>query len=162
MRHSKSPANRQRGVALVVSLIFLLIVTIISVTAARNSALSLRASGNLQDQNHSQQAADAAAFGALALAGTADDPFTASAQPVNPFAANSTPLAKLRDPTNVEAQLTLRATEAACPRPRFERDGSSVGTFSCDYYQVDAEHEIPERARTRISLGVVKSVLTSR
>ena len=70
------PIERQRGVALVVALLFLLVVTIISVIAAGNSAIGLRMSANLQDAYSSFQSAEGGIIAALSLAGTgASDPF---------------------------------------------------------------------------------------
>ncbi|MEM1110586.1 MAG: pilus assembly PilX N-terminal domain-containing protein [Pseudomonadota bacterium] len=152
LRHS------QRGVALIVALLFLLIVTIISVNATRNSAISLRTSGNMQDEHNSLQSAEAAIYAALALSTTSDDPFGLQ-QTVNPFSGvSSDPLANVKDANAVSATVRLRGTDDACPRPRFDRGGFSEGTFACDYYQVDATHDLTRRARTQVSMGVVKTV----
>ncbi|HCD56765.1 MAG TPA: pilus assembly protein PilX, partial [Halieaceae bacterium] len=51
--------HSERGVALAVSLLFLLVVTIVSITAATNSSVGLRMAGNLQDNYESFQAAEA-------------------------------------------------------------------------------------------------------
>ena len=53
MKHNYTCGTGQAGVALVVALLFLLIVTILSVTAARNSSFSLQMSSNMQDANSS-------------------------------------------------------------------------------------------------------------
>lgn len=154
--------NRQRGVALVVALLFLLVVTLLSVTAARNSSFSLQMSGNMQDQNDSLQSAEAAVFGALALANTGDDPFNGFSTN-NPFQGLSpSPLDAVSDPNAVGASVTLTAIDRSCPRPqRSDSGGSSEGSFACDHYRIDGQHSVPMRARTRISLGVVKTVLAS-
>ena len=52
---------RQQGVALVVALLFLLVVTVISVIAASNSAIGLKMSANMQDAYSSFQSAEAGA-----------------------------------------------------------------------------------------------------
>ena len=62
--------NGERGVALVVALLFLLVVTIISVVAANNSSLGLKMAANMQDSYTSFQAAEAGAVAVLALADT--------------------------------------------------------------------------------------------
>jgi type IV pilus assembly protein PilX len=49
---------RQRGVALVVSLVLLLLLTILAITAARTSSLQQRMAGNAQEQNSAFQAAE--------------------------------------------------------------------------------------------------------
>ena len=67
--------RQQQGVALVVALLFLLVVTVISVIAASNSALGLKMSANMQDASESFQSAEAGIIATLSLAGTANDPF---------------------------------------------------------------------------------------
>ncbi|MEZ5567252.1 MAG: PilX N-terminal domain-containing pilus assembly protein [Halioglobus sp.] len=156
--------DKQAGVALVVALLFLLVVTILSVTAARNSSFSLQMSSNMQDANNSFQSAEAGIFAALALAGTgATDPFTGTSND-DPFDGISpSPLENLNDPNSVTTEITLTALDRSCPRPRrSNRQGSSEGTYACDYYRIDAEHDVDLRARTRVSLGVVKTVLASQ
>lgn len=164
MKLKNNNPGRQAGVALVVALLFLLVVTILSVTAARNSSFSLQMSSNMQDANNSFQSAEAGIFAALALAGTgATDPFNGTSND-DPFDGLSpSPLADLNDPNSVTAAITLTALDRSCPRPRRSNtQGSSEGTYACDYYRIDAEHELALRSRTRVSLGVVKTVLASQ
>ena len=52
--------NRQHGVALITGLIFLVVLTLISVTAARMSSLEERMSGNMRDRSLAMQAAEMA------------------------------------------------------------------------------------------------------
>jgi type IV pilus assembly protein PilX len=156
---------RQHGIALVVSLLFLLVVTIISITAARNSTISLRMASNMQDQNNSLQSSEAGLFGALALATTVDSPFPAAAiatASINPFSASVNPLDNLNEQGSVTARVRRTAVERECPRPRAGRGGYSAGVESpiaCDFYRIDSEHDVTGRARTKASLGVVKMVL---
>ncbi len=70
----KNP-TRQAGVVLVTGLLFLLVVTIIAVTAANNSTLGLKMSASMQDSYRSFQSAEAGIDAVLGLAGTAWDPF---------------------------------------------------------------------------------------
>jgi len=153
---------RQQGVALVVALLFLLVVTIISVIAASNSSIGLKMSANLQDSYSSFQSAEAGIFAVLSLAGTANDPFDGGDTP-DPFAAfdpaTDHPLRNLNDgPESVGAEVFLTTAATACPRSGV---ASSVGLFDCDYYRIDAEHEVPKEARTRVELGVVKTIIGS-
>lgn len=53
-------STHQRGAALIVSLVFLLIMTVLGVTAIRNTTLEERMAGNLRDSNLAFQAAEAA------------------------------------------------------------------------------------------------------
>lgn len=59
-RCNTRPANRQQGVALITGLIFLVVLTLISVTAARMSSLEERMSGNVRDRSLAMQAAEMA------------------------------------------------------------------------------------------------------
>ena len=158
--------GRQRGVALVVALLFLLVVTIISVIAASNSALGLKMSANLQDAYASFQSAEGGIIAALSLSGTASDPFDRG-DTKNIFNSNdpkywdcndsSNPLANLKDGAcAIEVDVYLTTAATACPRSEV---GSSVGLFECDYYRVAAEHQVPNQARTQVELGVVKTII---
>ena len=53
-------ANDQTGTALIVSLIFLLIMTLIGITAVRTTTLEEKMAGNMRDRNLAFQAAEAA------------------------------------------------------------------------------------------------------
>lgn len=159
----KGIPGAQAGVALVVALLFLLVVTIVSITAATNSSLGLRMAGNLQDNYESFQAAEAGVYGALALAGTGEDPFLRIDDDA-PFAGLNTetehPLRVLRDGVgSVDVRVRVVALARDCPRPPTEGGGSSVGVFDCDYYRVASEHSVVGKARSRVELGVVKTVV---
>jgi type IV pilus assembly protein PilX len=165
-RHS-SPS--QQGVALVVALLFLLVVTVISVIAASNSAIGLKMSANMADSYASFQSAEAGIIAALSLAGTANDPFDGDdsqdifREPEGPkyWRCNNAnnPLRALNDGAcAVETDVFLTTAATACPRNSV---ASSVGLFDCDYYRITSEHEVPREARTRVELGVVKTIIGS-
>lgn len=59
-RNSASVGGRQRGVTLVVSLIFLLLLTIIGVTALSTNSLQEKMAGNMRDKDAAFQAAESA------------------------------------------------------------------------------------------------------
>jgi len=160
---------RQQGVALVVALLFLLVVTIISVIAASNSAIGLKMSANLQDSYASFQSAEAGIIATLSLAGTASDPFDGddsqdifnNTSDPKYWGCNDTsnPLHSLNDGAcAVETDVYLTTAATACPRNQV---ASSVGLFDCDYYRITAEHEVPKEARTKVELGVVKTIIGS-
>ncbi|AQA17923.1 hypothetical protein BST95_06405 [Halioglobus japonicus] len=161
--------KHQSGIALATALLFLLVVTIIAVTAANNSALGLKMSTNMQDSYKSFQAAEAGIYGTMALAGTAQDPF--NRQPIvnDPFTglSGAHPLRNVADDpnnpdaSNVDVDVILIGIDRTCPRPPGGRGGSSVGVFDCDYYHIQSEHRLPGRARTQVELGVVKTVIGS-
>lgn len=157
----------QRGVALVVALLFLLVVTVISVIAASNSSLGLKMSANMADSYSSFQSAEGGIIAALSLAGTgAADPFTGDDEldPFSTFDPNSDhPLANVdggNGPSTVDVDVFIMSRDLVCPRSASGAD-SSAGRFSCDYYRVASEHEVQRKARTKVQLGVVKTVLGS-
>lgn len=162
LQHSR---NKQGGVALVSTLLFLLVVTIISITAANNSSLGLKMSANMQDAYQSFQAAEAGVYAALGLAGSAQDPFLRQDVVAEPFAGVAQhPLRNMApDPNDVpvDVDVFLIAIDRACPRPPASRGGTSIGLLDCDYYRIESEHDLPGKARTRVELGVVKTVIGS-
>jgi hypothetical protein len=151
----------QRGVALVVALLFLLVVTVISVIAASNGSLGLKMSANMADSYDSFQAAEAGVIATLALAETANDPFDGADTP-DPFVLfNNTnhPLRFLNDTAaSVDVDVFITSAATACPR---SATGSSVGLFDCDFYRIASEHEVRKQARTKVDLGVVKTIIGS-
>ena len=60
MNNTMNNVSAQRGVALVTALLFLLVVTVIAVTAANNSSLGMKMSASMQDAYRSFHAAEAA------------------------------------------------------------------------------------------------------
>ena len=59
-RRIPCPNHRQQGVALITGLIFLVVLTLIAITAARMAGLEERMSGNLRDRSLAVQAAETA------------------------------------------------------------------------------------------------------
>lgn len=60
MRNQEISAINQKGVVLVTGLVFLVMMTILGVTAMQNTVLEERMAGNLRDENLAFQAAEAA------------------------------------------------------------------------------------------------------
>ncbi len=95
--HTHHPRCRQHGVALVMAMVFLLILTLIGVTAMSTSSLEEKMAGNLQDKNSAFQAAESALRVGEALirswAVGAEPDFTLNtAGYYEPAAAGSTPV----------------------------------------------------------------------
>ena len=67
MLNAMKNAARQSGVVLVTGLLFLLVVTIIAVTAANNSTLGLKMSASMQDSYRSFQSAEAGLYAAAGV-----------------------------------------------------------------------------------------------
>ena len=167
MKSSVTAIPRQDGVALVTALLFLLVVTVLAVTAANNSALGLEMSARMQDAYGSFQSAEAGAYAALGLASGPHDPFTRQNFVADPFqgvAGADHPLRnQAADPNDVpvDVDVILISTQHTCPRPPSNRGGSGADIFDCDYYRIQSEHDEPGQARTQVELGVVKTVIGS-
>lgn len=153
------PNNRQGGVALVISLLFLLVVTIISVTAARNSSLSVKMTSNVQDLNNSRQSAEAAIYAVLGMIGTANDPLT-NDDVIDPFEDFDPLDGELNDPNTPATRVLLVRADVQCQRSGAGVGGTSASQNQCSYYRIDATHDVPGRARTETSLGVVRTLLS--
>tara|TARA_B110000503_G_scaffold83460_1_gene127316 strand:- start:27013 stop:27465 length:453 start_codon:yes stop_codon:yes gene_type:complete len=144
--------------ALVVSLLFLLILTVISMVAATNSRSALKMSLNAQDGLRSFQAAEAGVYAALATTGTATELFNgmSSEDVFGGLSVEESPLGLLETGTDVTTDVFLTADAMACPR---QVNASSVGLFDCDYYRIESEHYVDRRVRTKINVGVVKTII---
>ena len=153
----QNPA-RQSGVALVTGLLFLLVVTIVAVTAANNSVLGLKMSASMQDSYRSFQSAEAGIDAVLGLGVT----------PLNPFEKRIDTADPLQGLTDFEGSMNHPfRNQAADPSTvpidvdvRFIRTGRCrladySDLFNCNYYRIKSEHVEPGRARTQIQLGVV-------
>jgi len=164
---------KQQGVTLVVAILFLLILTIISVFAATSSSLEFKMAGNMQDSYASFQSAEAGATATLALAGTAADPFIpfrtidpmiVKDTEMDPFiswadTANDHPLRGVSGTPAAMGVLitsTLRETSSCPIRPG---DEISVGMVSCNYYNIESRHTEALKATTGVHLGAVETVL---
>jgi type IV pilus assembly protein PilX len=148
--------TRQSGVVLVTGLLFLLVVTIIAVTAANNSALGLKMSASMQDSYRSFQSAEAGIDAVLGLAGTDLDPFEKKIDTADPFEGlidfeggmNHPFRNQAADPNTVPIDVDVHFTS---PGPL---DGFSQDVFEIRYYRIKSEHVEPGRARTQIQVGV--------
>ena len=149
--------TRQSGVVLVTGLLFLLVVTIIAVTAANNSTLGLKMSASMQDSYRSFQSAEAGIDAVLGLGVT----------PLNPFEKRIDTADPLQGLTDFEGSMNHPfRNQAADPSTvpidvdvGFRRTGRCrladySDLFNCNYYRIKSEHVEPGRARTQIQLGV--------
>ncbi len=168
--------NNQQGITLVVALLFLLILTVISVFAASSSSLEFKMAGNMQDSYTSFQSAEAGAIGALALSGTiTTDPFDGLPtdnlivqhpkdnnsepgwDPFNSWAdtANDHPLKGVSGtPAAVDVLINLTTMKTGCPRVE---NGNSL--VKCNYYDIESRHTEAQKASTAVHLGVVETVI---
>jgi len=170
----KTP-NKQQGITLVVAILFLLVLTIISVFAATNSSLELKMAGNMQDSFTSFQTAEAGAKAALGLANSDNDPFDGlpTDDPLHPNDTDLNPgwdpfvswadtdadhpLANVTgSPSTVDVTLNLTTKGTSCPR---SVNGFSADILACDHYDIASIHNEPQKARTEVHLGAVKTVI---
>lgn len=166
--HPVQRPSPQRGVALVVSLLFLLVVTLISVAAARNSAVNLRMAGNMQDMAVSFQSAEAGAMALMGLsrADPANDPFNVALpdfrdnDTVIPPAVRGAYIGNLRNGQgSVGVTVQAVSRDRPCPRSTGQMGGNSYANQECTYYRVRSEHIDEGRSRSRIQMGVVKTTV---
>lgn len=153
--------HQQRGVALAVALLFLLVVTVISVIAAGNSSLGLKMSDNLADSYASFQSAEAGIIATLSLVDTANDPFDGSdtADPFSAFDPNDHPLSNLKDgAASVDTEVILATAATTCPLEDAST-ASSAPLYDCEFYRINSEHEVPREARTQVEMGVLKKIV---
>ncbi len=167
--------NNQQGVTLVVAILFLLILTVISVFAAISSSLEFKMAGNMQDSYASFQSAEAGAIGTLALSDTVADPFDGlpTDDPVHPNdtdsdpgwdpfvgwadTANDHPLRGVSGtPAAVNVLINLTTSAISCPRAV---DGFSTDLLACDHYDIESRHSEAQKATTEVHLGAVKTFI---
>jgi len=154
--------RQQTGMTLLITLAFLVLVTLVSILAANNSSIGLRMSANMQHAYQSFQAAETGAVAVLALSGTVADPFDGSSGTKDPFAYfNHSPAAHpLHNITAgrsaISVSMTLNATAGSCPRLQ---SGFSVNIFKCEHYDIESKHAEKRKAQTEIHLGVIKTLI---
>jgi hypothetical protein len=148
--------QNQQGATLVVALLFLLILTIISVFAATNATLELKMAGNMQDDFISFNSAEAGVAAVL----TIDEAFTGKnvAEPFDLLPDDEpNPLASLRDGAeSVDIDITITSPATQCPR---SIEGFSAGVLNCEFYRVRAQHFVQSKGNTEINQGVVKTII---
>ena len=148
-------ATRQSGVALVTGLLFLLVVTIIAITAANNSTLGLKMSASMQDSYRSFQSAEAGIDAVLGLGVTPLNPFKKRIDTADPLqgltdfegSMNHPFRNQAADPNTVPIDVDVYFTS---PGPL---EGFSSEEFEIRYYRIKSEHVEPGRARTQIQVG---------
>lgn len=158
MRDAIKSPTRQSGVVLVTGLLFLLVVTIIAVTAASNSSLGLKMSASLQDSYRSFQSAEAGIDAALGLGYL----FKTKNDTVEPFkfvdVASHPFRNQAADPNTVPIDVKVFYERTVpCPSEN-NKGGSSTDKITCSYFRITSEHVEPGRARTKIELGVVREI----
>jgi len=114
----RAAVPHQRGAALVVGLLLLLVLTILAISGMTTASLELQMAGNRQYQERAFQAAEAGVEQAMRAGIFTTDPSAIAAQYTNP---NSI------DPTPIRGQGTQIAN---CP----DRGGSTAPVDQCEYF----------------------------
>jgi len=124
--HSSTSFSSQRGVALVISLLLLLIVTLIGVSGMQTTVLEEKMAGNFKDKHIAFQAAESALREAEAAADglnghTGMDSSCTSGMCYN--GPNGTPLSTLENHISLGNAASATPTISGLPQPRYVIDG---------------------------------------
>lgn len=138
---------RERGAALVIALMLLLVMTIIGIAGMSSSTLELRMSGNTQMFYNAFQSAECGISATMAKGENFDGKDKTSAEVVKDCALPTVMVTRLYDSQHME-----------CPR-KGEASASSVGFLECEYYDVDSDYDASGAAPAHIYQGVAKEVL---
>ena len=166
--------KNQQGVALVIGLLMLTILTLIGLSAMETSQFELKMAGNTQDFYNSFQKADAGVFAIMSFSRVsglpdANKPFDGNDN-LTPFAGLNKatnpkhPLSEINDNTidgngdaDVVVDVVLKATGLPCPRAEV---ATSADLIECEFYQVESEHtDTQTSARTHLFQGVSKELI---
>jgi Tfp pilus assembly protein PilX len=133
----------QRGAALAVGLVFLLVLTIIGVSALSTTSLEERMAGNLQEQTKAFQTAEAAVVRTLNVSGlnTADVCNTTEQTFTDIDTANQTTAITCRDFLGTTA-------------PGRTTDTAYGGETSFVHFGINSRGETPTKARVFVNQGV--------
>ena len=160
--------GRERGAALVVGLIILLVLTILAISGVTTAALELQMAGNQQYQERAFQAADAGVEQAMAQGVFTTDPTAAAAQYINASGPNPTPkrgsgvqIANCADQGSAvdeQCEYFIRYDQQAGLTP-VPGGGYSLGTglqayhFIVDSYGVDSRGAVSEHQASFYIVG---------
>lgn len=109
LSRSEITRARQHGAALVMSLVILLILTILGISAMGTSSLEQKMAGNMQEQHRAFQAAEAGLVQAMNTAGTLDLNSSKTNPKVSPSPFNFTEM-------NAQAQVSTGFIQYARPK----------------------------------------------
>ena len=155
-----SSANKQRGTALVVSLLMLIVMTLIVLSGSRNSSMQLRMASNLESRVEAQQWAQAGLDYAVTLTSTQTAGATLLCSIYNPedICINNThtdiTLPSSFDNSNdgpswVHLEEGDAGLNGGCGRAL----AISVNTFDCVFYEAYSTYDNTKNGRGRSTLG---------
>jgi len=144
--------RNQRGVALVISLVFLLMLTILGITVMRTSSLEGRMAGNMQEVNRAFHAAESAVehvfvdgsvFANLIYPG-ATDQVTLDYPTTNPN-------------TTVKVDVTYAAKKNKMPRARDRENIDSALNYGAAVFELRSDATTRANANTVVLQGVAQA-----
>ncbi|PCJ21672.1 MAG: hypothetical protein COB04_02905 [Gammaproteobacteria bacterium] len=164
MINRKAPSSaKQQGIVLVTGLVFLLVLTLLGVMGASNSALNLQIAGSLQDKNNTFHVGEAALQAILWLENNTDiddqskplKRIAADSDPYRGLAGNSDPLSHVADNTDVQTIVSFMETRDC------QRTEKVTDDLKCDYYTATSDTVMVSGARSVQNMGIQKEVIGS-
>ncbi|MFC1665480.1 PilX N-terminal domain-containing pilus assembly protein [Pseudomonadota bacterium] len=146
-RAQVSSTQSQRGAALAVSLVFLLVLTIIGINSLGTTSLEERMSGNLQEQNRAFQAAESGVVRVISIAEVSGTNLNTSQDGTDETAINDLHDANSRTTTSTKFLQTTtpgRTTDTA----------HGQGTASFNHFDIESDGETNTKARVTINQGI--------
>jgi Tfp pilus assembly protein PilX len=151
MSHGRAP--HERGIALVVALVFLLMLTILGVTVMNTASLEGRMAGNTQEMNHAFHAAESA----IEHVFTDGTIFTTLIH----IGDTTTTTVKYPDATNPTATATVTSTyvekKNKMPRARDRSNTDSVILFSGAAFDMNSSATTTSNANSTQKQGAVQA-----
>ena len=139
---------RQQGIALITSLVFLLIVTAVSVVAAQRGGSNLRMVSNMQESAAAFQRAEEGIYQAVA-----------GHETNNIFQAADVGTTKtIVDTADIQVTVRVDAMEGACARVP---NGFSQALIQCDSFHIRSTKTGQGRARAEVNAGIMQMVLNN-
>ncbi len=138
-----APPERQRGMALIMALVILMILTILGITAMTTSALEEKMSGNIQEQTRAFQAAESGVSEAIRRIVTGADttlPFSP-----NPYQSGR---------SNARVMVTAQGTSKEVCSASNTADCSGVETSVFRHYSIRSRGTTTTNARTLVDQGI--------
>jgi len=132
---------KQQGVTLVMALLFLLILTVISVFAATSSSLEFKMAGNMQDSYASFQASEAGTSSTLSLSGHAT---------ADPFDGKSTDIA--------DGNVLSTAADVKCDEDGTPQDTDGMDVFSRTWADDNTSHPLKDVFGGASTMSVCKTL----
>lgn len=163
IRHNYKSVKSQHGIVLITGLVFLLVLTLLGVVGASNSAMNLQMAGALQDKNNSFHVGEAALQAVLWLenSGVVGDelkPLSRDAENANPYEGLSgaaDPLSHVEEHTAIQTVVSFVETRGC------QRSEQVTGELKCDYYTATSDTVMVSGARSVQNLGIQKEVIGS-